>query len=208
MALTLSRKLNPVHLPLLFLTALWLRKHTTFKYLGFIFSDSCNWKTHIKLSPKKLGYDSSQSSETCSAEARAKASPTELSSSELSCSICKRQLRTKIGLIRHLPSKHSLQIYRVADGSITARYRFIKNASWFRTYKHTHTIWLGLAIVSNDRRPLIIIIIAMLRRRPSSTIQRSISLMPIGQSWSNCMWRINGKSWNGCIRFWDMPGQT
>ena len=35
-------------------------------------------------------------------KARAKASPTELSSSDLSCSICKRQFRAKIGLISHL----------------------------------------------------------------------------------------------------------
>ena len=35
-------------------------------------------------------------------KARAKASPTELSSSNLSCSICNRQLRAKIGLISHL----------------------------------------------------------------------------------------------------------
>ena len=33
---------------------------------------------------------------------RAKASPTELSSSDLSCSVCNRQLRAKIGLISHL----------------------------------------------------------------------------------------------------------
>ena len=31
-----------------------------------------------------------------------KASPTELSSSDLSCSICNRQFRAKIGLISHL----------------------------------------------------------------------------------------------------------
>ena len=35
-------------------------------------------------------------------KARAKASPTELSSSDLSCSICNRQFRAKIGLISHL----------------------------------------------------------------------------------------------------------
>ena len=35
-------------------------------------------------------------------KARAKASPTELSSSDLSCSICNRQLRAKIGPISHL----------------------------------------------------------------------------------------------------------
>ena len=33
---------------------------------------------------------------------RAKASPTELSSADLSCSICNRQLSAKIGLISHL----------------------------------------------------------------------------------------------------------
>ena len=35
-------------------------------------------------------------------KARAKASPTELSSSDLSCSICNRQFRAKIGLKSHL----------------------------------------------------------------------------------------------------------
>ena len=35
-------------------------------------------------------------------KAKAKASPTELSSSDLSCSICNRQFRAKIGLISHL----------------------------------------------------------------------------------------------------------
>ena len=35
-------------------------------------------------------------------KARAKASPTELSSSDLSCSICNRQFRAKSGLISHL----------------------------------------------------------------------------------------------------------
>ena len=35
-------------------------------------------------------------------KARAKASPTALSSSDLSCSICNRQFRAKIGLISHL----------------------------------------------------------------------------------------------------------
>ena len=35
-------------------------------------------------------------------KARAKASPTELSSSDLSCSICNMQFRAKIGLISHL----------------------------------------------------------------------------------------------------------
>ena len=35
-------------------------------------------------------------------KARSKASPTELSSSDLSCSTCNRQFRAKIGLISHL----------------------------------------------------------------------------------------------------------
>ena len=35
-------------------------------------------------------------------KARAKASPTELCSSDLPCSICNRQFRAKIGLISHL----------------------------------------------------------------------------------------------------------
>ena len=40
--------------------------------------------------------------ETCAAETRAKASPTKLSSSDFSCSVCNRQFRAKIGLISHL----------------------------------------------------------------------------------------------------------
>ena len=35
-------------------------------------------------------------------KARAKASPTDISSSDLSCSICNRQFRAKTGLISHL----------------------------------------------------------------------------------------------------------
>ena len=42
-------------------------------------------------------------------KARAKASPTELSSSDLSCSICKRQFTAKIGLISHLRTHKSLR---------------------------------------------------------------------------------------------------
>ena len=38
---------------------------------------------------------------------RAKASPTELSCSDLSCSICNRQFRARIGLIRHLEHTNS-----------------------------------------------------------------------------------------------------
>ena len=55
---------------------------------------------------------------------RAKASPTELSCSDLSCSICSRQFRAKIGLISHLRT-HNI---------------------------NTSHSWLGLVIVSNDRR--------------------------------------------------------
>ena len=44
-------------------------------------------------------------------KARAKASPTELSSSDLSCSICNRQFRAKIGLISHLRT-HITQLIR------------------------------------------------------------------------------------------------
>ena len=58
-------------------------------------------------------------------KARAKASPTELSSSDLSCSICNRQFRAKTGLISNL-----------------------------RTHNDTLPIWLGLVIVSNDRRTM------------------------------------------------------
>ena len=55
---------------------------------------------------------------------RAKASPTELSSSDLSCSICNRQFRAKIGLISHLRTQNN----------------------------NTSHNWLGLVIVSNDWR--------------------------------------------------------
>ena len=40
--------------------------------------------------------------ETCTAESKRNASPTELSSSDLSCSICNSQFRAKIDLISHL----------------------------------------------------------------------------------------------------------
>ena len=55
-------------------------------------------------------------------KARAKASPTELSSSDLSCSICNRQFRAKIGLILE------------------------------HTNNNTSHSYLGLVIVNNDRR--------------------------------------------------------
>ena len=42
-------------------------------------------------------------------KARAKASPTELSSSDLSCYICNRQFRAKIGLISHLRTHKQYQ---------------------------------------------------------------------------------------------------
>ena len=45
-------------------------------------------------------------------KARAKASPTELSSSDLSCSIFNRQFRAKIGLISHLRT-HITQMIRI-----------------------------------------------------------------------------------------------
>ena len=41
-------------------------------------------------------------------KARARASPTELSSSDLSCSFCNRQFRAKIGLISHLSPHHTV----------------------------------------------------------------------------------------------------
>ena len=55
---------------------------------------------------------------------RAKASPTELSSSDLSCSICSRQFRAKI----------------------------VSSAILEHTNNNTSHSWLGLVIVSNDRR--------------------------------------------------------
>ena len=58
--------------------------------------------------------------------ARAKASPAELSSSDLSCSICNRQFRAKIGL--------------------TAILEYLNS--------NTSSIWLGLVTVSNGRRTI------------------------------------------------------
>ena len=61
-------------------------------------------------------------------KARAKVSPTELSSSDLSCSICNRQFRAKIGLISSAILEH--------------------------TNNNLSHSWLGLVIVSNDRRTI------------------------------------------------------
>ena len=69
-----------------------------------IAQDRTKWRGFIK-----RGAGEYEANRICEAEqtraqrkARAKASPTELSSSDLSCSICNRQFRAKIGLISHL----------------------------------------------------------------------------------------------------------
>ena len=63
-------------------------------------------------------------------KARAKASPTELSSSDPSCFTCKRQIRAKIGLSAILEHRNN----------------------------NTSHSWLGLVIISHDRRTIVQII--------------------------------------------------
>ena len=66
-----------------------------------IAQDRTKWRGLIKRGAGE--YEAKRISETeqkrAQRKARAKASPTELSSSDLSCSICNRQFRAKIGLI-------------------------------------------------------------------------------------------------------------
>ena len=69
-----------------------------------IAQDRTKWRGLIK---RRAGeYESKRISKAeqkrAQRKARAKASPTELPSSDLSCSICNRQFRAKIGLISHL----------------------------------------------------------------------------------------------------------
>ena len=76
-------------------------------YQRQIEQDRTKWRGLIK---REAGeYEAKRISETeqkrAQRKARAKASPTELSSSDLSCSICNRQFRAKIGLISH-PRTH------------------------------------------------------------------------------------------------------
>ena len=66
--------------------------------------DRTKWRGRIKRGAGE--YEAKRISEAeqkrAQRKARAKASPTELSSWDLSCSICNRQFRAKIGLISHL----------------------------------------------------------------------------------------------------------
>ena len=69
-----------------------------------IAQDRTKWRCLIKRGAGE--YEAKRISEAerkcAQRKARAKASPTELSSSDLSCSICNRQFRAKIGHISHL----------------------------------------------------------------------------------------------------------
>ena len=71
-----------------------------------IAQDRRKWRGLIRRGAGAGEYEAKRISETelkrAQRKARAKASPTELSSSDLSCSICNRQFRAKIGLISHL----------------------------------------------------------------------------------------------------------
>ena len=69
-----------------------------------IAQDRTKWRGLIKMGvgeyeAKRIGEAEQKRAQW---KARAKASPTELSSSDPSCSICNRQFRAKIGLINHL----------------------------------------------------------------------------------------------------------
>ena len=72
-----------------------------------IAQDRTKWRGHIKRGAGE--YEAKRISEAeqkrAQRKARAKASPTELSSSDLSCSICNRQFRAKIGLISHFRTR-------------------------------------------------------------------------------------------------------
>ena len=71
-----------------------------------IAQDRTKWRGLIKIKRGAGEYEAKRISEAeqkrAQRKARAKASPTELSSSDLSCSICNRQFRAKIGHISHL----------------------------------------------------------------------------------------------------------
>ena len=86
--------------------------------------DRAKWRGLISRGAGRIS-EAEQKGAQC--KARAKASPTELSYSDLCCSICNRQFRAKIGQISHL--------------------RTHKNSSISR-------MWLSLVIVSNDRRTI------------------------------------------------------
>ena len=104
-----------------------------------IAQDRTKWRALIKrgageCEPKRI---SEAEQKRAQRKARAKASQTELSSSDLFCSICNRQFRAKTGLISHL-----------------------------RTHKYINTshCWLGLVIVSNDRRTMLCTPMVRLRK--------------------------------------------
>ena len=69
-----------------------------------IAQDRAKWRGHIRRRASE--YEAKRISEAeqkrVQCKTRAKASPTELSWSDLSCSICNRQFRARIGLISHL----------------------------------------------------------------------------------------------------------
>ena len=78
-----------------------------------IAQDRTKWRGLIK---RRAGeYEAKRTSEAeqkrAQQRARAKASPTELSSSDLSCSVCNRQFRAKIGLISHLRTQNNNTSY-------------------------------------------------------------------------------------------------
>ena len=79
------------------------------RYKEQIAQDQAKWRGLIR-----RGSGENETKRTIEAEqkraqqkARAKALPTELSSSDLSCSICNRQFRAKTGLISHLGTQNS-----------------------------------------------------------------------------------------------------
>ena len=90
---TLKASLKDINIP----TELWEQ----------IAQDRTKWRGLIKRGAGE--YEAKRISEAeqkhAQRKGRAKASPTELCSSDLSCSICNRQFRAKIGLISHLRKK-------------------------------------------------------------------------------------------------------
>ena len=81
-------------------------------------------------------------------KARAKASPTELSCSDLCCSICNRQFRARNGLISHILEHTNSSISRM---------------------------WL--VIISNDRRTIIIILFSYFPVQNTRVMQKVLSLI-------------------------------
>ena len=81
-----------------------------------IAQDRTKWRGLIKRAASE--YEAKRISEAeqkhAQRKARAKASPTELSSSDPSCSVCNRQFRAKIGLISHLRT-HKIITHHTVD---------------------------------------------------------------------------------------------